>query len=481
MDHLASLKQQFEMSTQRSGNSPLVALQGQNLQESLSVVSEHARRLSENPLYAPHLVDLPDGFLKESIAMQMDNYHRATQHLSESTKSSALATFDKYAFDIIRAVLPEMATDRLFSTQSMFGPTSMVFYFDYVYGTSRGSVTAGQRLFENHDPAYGDSKIENEINVPAPNGTTKTFEFNLSYFPVTPGTIDITDGEQILTDDGNGGFQGDGTGSIDYNSGAVEITFTENPTAGAAVTSDYDVDNEGNEEGVPEIDLVLTSSPVVARSKKLRTRFSLEAQLSLRDTLGLDAEAEAVTALGAEIAYGIDTMNMDNVKRIATDKRTDNEFTFDRKSPDGVAWRDHKESLVDYFIKCSDAILRISGRAIGNKIVVGSNVANVIESLVPRFSPVPIRAARGIHFIGTLDGRWEIFKDLRMDPDEYLMLFKGEEMLFAGYIFAPWVLAFTTPSVMLDDFQTRKGMASLFAQKVVNSKYFLRAKIKKTA
>jgi hypothetical protein len=481
---------QFEASNNRSGPNPFQYTVGSSsegaLRESIARSSEIAHSLAMKPEYYEYVGDMVDGFLKEQTVIQMDNWKRATQHMNEATKSAAIANFDKYAFDLIRAVLPEMASERLFSFQSMYGPTGTVFYFDAVYGTTRGKVVAGQKLFENHDMRYGDNTIEQEVIKTGAqvDGTAVIFTGNLGYSPIMPGTVDITDGTRHITDDGNGGLVGDiasGTNTINYASGAWALKFNAAPTAGNPITADYVVNNEGTTDGVPEIDLILTSAPVTARSTKLRTRFSMESMFALRDTMGLSAEAESLVVIGAEIAYGIDTKNIDFVKRAAMDLRANNDYVFDRKAPDGVSWMDHKFSLIDQFIMGSDYILRQSGRATGNKLLVGSNVANVLESLAPRFSVVPIRAARGVHFIGTLDGRWEVFKDLSMDLDEYMILHKGDSPLQTGYIFAPWILSFTTPAVILDDFQSRQGMGSLYGQKMANAKMYLRMKIKKTA
>lgn len=453
-----------------------------HLTEGKNKASSYAQSLYKHKELEGFLKGMKEGVMKEQTAVLMSNWLRATKYMSEDTRSSSIANFNKYAFPLIRAILPEMASPRLFSMQTMFGPSSQIFYFDYLYGSTRGRVTAGQKLFENSDPQYGASEIDLEL-IGTGNGAASQFTGVLSYAPIVPGTITITDGDQVVTDDGQGNLvgsvSGTGTNTINYASGVFDLTFAVAPDVNP-ITADYTVDSEGNEEGIPQVDLILTSSPVIARSLKLRMRYSLEAQYSLRDTLGLEAEAEAVTAMGAEIAYEVDQQNFNNVFRVALDKRTDAFFTFNLTPSTGVSFRDWKENLVDYFIRASSQILQESGRAIGNKIVAGQQVTNVIESLVPRFQPTTYRAARGIHFIGVLDGRWEIYKNLNMNDFEWLMLFKGEEFLFAGYVYAPWILAFTTPTTVLDDMNARKGMGSLYGQKIVNPKYFLKGKIIKS-
>jgi hypothetical protein len=152
---------------------------------------------------------------------------------------------------------------------------------------------------------------------------------------------------------------------------------------------------------------------------------------------------------------------------------------FDRVPGTGISFTEHKHGIIDTFIKASSKILNQSGRAIGNWIVMGENVSNILESLAPRFKSVgKVPATRGILYLGTLDGRWEIFKDMRMAADEWLMGFKSDSFMHAGYVWCPWIIGFTTPTVYLDDTAGRKGIGSLYGQKIVNAKFYLRGKLK---
>lgn len=455
-----------------------------NLQEEVGKMTGYAESLYKK--YEAHVGDMPKSWTKSVTVMAMENYARATKHMQEGTKTSALASFDKYAMPLYRMVLPELATNKLFSIQMMFGPTSQVFFFDYVHGTTRGGVTAGSKLFENHEKNYGDSQIDLEV-LGTGNGSTAAYSsLQASHLPIVPGSLTITAAtsagvDMIVTDDGNGALVGDlaaGSFTVNYATGAINLTFSSNVGNGNAIESQYTVDSEGNENGIPEIDLALTSSPITARNKKLRMRWSMESAFSLRDTLGLDAEVELLAAAGAEIGYGIDSVNIDNVTRVAMDKRLDTAFQFNKTTPSGISFTEYKHEFCDYLIKGSSYILSQSGRAVGNWVVGGEEVCNICESLAPRFKPnTNVPATRGILELGVLDGRWTIFKDTRMNSREYLMGFKGEQFLFAGYVWAPWITAFTTPTTYLDDMQGRKGIGSLYGQKMVNPKMYLRLKI----
>jgi len=80
--------------------------------------------------------------------------------------------------------------------------------------------------------------VANEV-VASGDGATTTFSLALSKYPIVPKTITITDGIQILKDDGAGSFTGDGTGSINYSDGTGSITFNTPPSLGTNITANY--------------------------------------------------------------------------------------------------------------------------------------------------------------------------------------------------------------------------------------------------
>jgi hypothetical protein len=90
---------------------------------------------------------------------------------------------------------------------------------------------------------------------------------------------------------------------------------------------------------------------------------------------------------------------------------------------------------------------------------------------------VVLSGTRGVYHAGTLNGRWEIFKDANYAASEYLVGYKGETMWETGYIYAPYVPIYTTPTVMLDDFMGRKGIASRYGKKMVDGRFYCKGGI----
>jgi hypothetical protein len=447
---------------------------GHQLAENASrVLYEHkteGRKLTMGEL----LEGIEDPSLRAQTAIMMENTRRFIDSLDETTKLVNVGDFEKYAFPMVRAIFPNLVAHNLASVQPMLGPVSLVFYMKFLYGSTKGSVTAGQDIIENPNQHYASDFIDEE-NVGTGDGSATQFTGTLSYLPVKAGSVKFTGdvGGTLLevTDDGNGNLTGDigvGTNTINYNTGAFDFDFSAAIDNGDPVNVEYRYDAEGNDT-VPDIDLALTSSPVTAKTRKLRTRWSLEAAQDLRNLHGLEAEIEQVAAVSNELKFEIDREIIDSMVAIASNTGT----PFDKTPVTGISFTEHKLSFVDTLIADSNAIFSATQRATGTWVIGGMQVLNLIESL-PGFVPSPRpRGTRAVYKAGVLNGTWDVWKDPNFSANNYTMGYQGDAMWEVGYIFAPYILAFTTATIMLDDFIGRKGMASRYGKKAVDGRFYL--------
>lgn len=322
----------------------------------------------------------------------------------------------------------------------MDGPVGLIFYFDLLYGSNKGSIQAGQPVFSSltgHDANdfFASPEIRDE-NVGTAAGIAALFAPTLAYIPVVRSTFTVTDGTQIVTDDGAGNLVGDvnpaGVNTINYNTGLISVTFAAVPAAGLAITADYEYDNEANQL-VPEIDFQLTSSPVAAKIFKLRTRYSLESAQNLRSLHGLSAETELVTGLAQELRFEIDRSILRDVNSFAQATAV----TWPLTPAGGISWTEHKLSIVDVFIQGSNNIFELTRRGQPNWIVMGMRTSNVVESL-PGFKPsADMTTPTGVIYAGVLNGRWKMYKDpYNIDGTNtqrnFLIGYKGATFLEAG-------------------------------------------------
>jgi hypothetical protein len=354
----------------------------------------------------------------------------------------------------------------------MMGPASIVFYLAFVYGTNKGTSTKGRDIWENPDHQYSSEEISGEV-LGTGDTSEVTFAGNLSFLPVRKNTITVTDGVETFTDDGAGTLTGDaaGTGTIDYVTGAISVTFNAAPAAGANVDAAYEYDMEANTQ-IPEVDLLLTSSPVIARPRKLRSRWSMEAAANLRTVHGLDAETELSAVLAEELKFEIDREIIDQLDKIASA----GSVSFSRTPASGISFQDHKQTFVDKMVEAGNLVFAKTRRAQTNWIVMGVDVATLVEAL-PGFVPSGLTGTMGVVYTGTLQGRWKCFKDPYMTPGSFITGYKGNTFLETGYIYAPYIPLYVTPTITLDDFIVRKGLGTLYGKKVVNSRFYAKGTV----
>lgn len=400
------------------------------------------------------------------------------RRLDETTRAVNVGSFEKYVFPVIRAIYANLIAAELVSIQPLTAPTGLIFYFDVIYGSNKGSIRKGSKMYDarrgpSADLHFSDEVVEGE-QIGTGAGGTGPFAATLAYVPVRAGTVVITDGVETFADNGAGVLTGSGggTGAIDYATGAITaLTFAVAVGVGDAITTDYEYDSEGHAD-VPQLDIQLTSSPVVARSNKLRARWSLEAQQDLAAYNGINAEVEVVAFMGNEIAKEINYKIIRHLRTIAAAQTlAPTPITFDRTQPTGVALVDHYAAFQQTLIEAGNTIFSATQRWNANWVLGDVQVANIME-FMPGFVAQPSpHGTAGPQRSGKL-GALTVYKDPTYPTDEFLYGFKGGSYLEAGYVHAPYIGLYTTDTVVLDDFLARKGMATRTAQKVINPHYY---------
>ena len=379
------------------------------------------------------------------------------------------------------ASFPNLIANEIVSMQPMMGPTSVVFYMKLVAGSDKGRTVRGQELARQHDENYGSEAIEGEslgeTNASGVFNTTDSTA-NLSYTPIRPGTVTLTIGDiLVVVDDGDGNLvKQSGSGAlaagaeVDYTTGVVTL---DHDGAALEVTADYRYDSESNypnadgSGGIPEVDISITSSPVVARPRKLRSRWSMEAAHNLRAVHGIDADSEIGAQLVSEIRFEIDREVISQLQSIASA----GQVSFNRVPTTGLGLDEHLRSFKNTLINAGGLIYNATRRAEGNWAVFGREGADIVEVL-PGYSSSGMTGQHGVLNMGTIDGRWTAYRDSYMGAQDFLVGHKGMSFMDTGYILATYVMLYSTPTVILDDFTARRGLGSLYAKKVVDSRYY---------
>ena len=430
---------------------------------------------------------------KNVLATLLENEAQHIAGLDEDTRSSAIGSFEKFIFPMIRAVWPNLVSQELVSVQPMEGPISMLFFLDFTAGTTKGQVVKGQELISARTGMREEAQSYQSETVSLESGYGSKITgntANLGFFPIRPGTVTIsfldsaatTPTVKTVTDNGAGtGVIAYGGGStaflVNYSTGL--ITFT---VVGGGTLSEIEITYDYNSEGVdfannpiPQLDASLTSAPVVSRPDKLRARWSVEVAAQLKAIHGLDAEMELTEALAQQIRFGIDNKIINDLYRVALAGNV----TFDCAPPPGIPYFTHQMSLMKTLQSGSNMIFKATRRGFGNWIVCGVDAATILESH-PLFEGSGNVNGPGVVFAGTLANKWKVFKNPYLNSingsgfgsANFLIGYKGTNFYDAGYVYAPWIPFYQTPTVVLDDMMFRKAVMTHYARKVVNGLFY---------
>jgi len=253
--------------------------------------------------WGPAVNDIENDYTKRVTAQLLENQLKSVQQESLNEDAVAagtttvgnLGTFQKFAFPLVRRVFPELIANSLVSVQPMSGPVSQVFYL----GSTRSIGATRETLYS---------------------------KYNLTYRGKVTGEVDfsgrgLSSAEQIAADPNFSG-QAFGTSALnnEFATGTNMISAI-NKWAGSNSGIGWSVSAGENLQGtaIPEVSLQIEQSPVVARTRKMRALWTLEASQDLKAYHNLDLERELTDLLGKEIRLEVDRELIEDLRGIAYD------------------------------------------------------------------------------------------------------------------------------------------------------------------
>jgi hypothetical protein len=127
--------------------------------------------------------------------------------------------------------------------------------------------------------------------------------------------------------------------------------------------------------------------------------------------------------------------------------------------------------------KISAQIHKSTLRGGASWVVVSPEVSAVLDTLeyfhVSNASPEQDKYNMGIEKVGTLSGRYQVYRDPYSPANTVLIGHRGSSILEAGYIYSPYVPMALTP-VMYNpfDFTPIRGVLCRYAKKMILNRYY---------
>ena len=236
------------------------------------------------------------------------------------------------------------------------------------------------------------------------------------------------------------------------------------------------------EEEIGEVSFDLASVTVSVTERKLRASWSPELAQDVSAFHNIDAEAELTALLSEQIAAEVDREILRDLRKGAawTAKWDYNEWKYGATGNTpflGYTQKDWNQTLITKINQISAQIHKTTLRGGANWIVVSSEVSAVFDDLeyfhVSNAAPEQDQYNMGIEKIGSLAGRYQVYRDPYFPAGKILIGHKGKSLLDAGYIYAPYVPLQLTPTMYNPfNFTPIKGIMTRYAKKMVNNRYF---------
>jgi hypothetical protein len=232
------------------------------------------------------------------------------------------------------------------------------------------------------------------------------------------------------------------------------------------------------EDKIGEVSFDLESVTVSVTERKLRAQWSPELAQDVAAFHNIDAEAELTALLSEQVAAEIDREILRDLRKgAAWSIRWDYNGWKRLGSTTSYTQKDWNQTLITAINQVSAQIHKSTLRGGANWIVVSSEISAIFDDLeyfhVSNASPEQDQYNMGIERVGTLAGRYQVYRDPYFPPNTVLMGHKGTSLLDTGYIYAPYVPLQLTPTMYNPfNFTPIKGIMTRYAKKMVNNRFY---------
>ncbi len=453
------------------------------------------------------------------------------------------------ALPLVRKIFAEISSKEFVSVQPMTLPAGLVFFLEFKYGNNQpegmnagarfaaGSSMYGTTNVKDVDPTgglYGAGRFGYSINEASATTifqiTTASYadvNFNGLYsasvaadklrkFSVTASTTALsgmdTNGVRAFAITGSG-FNESNTFAefTSYNSVTNVLSFVVSASGGVATSSSISGttyfqkqptdNNRGDFEdtatrpltgsaAIPEVNVEMRSEPVVAKTRKLKAKWTPEFSQDLNAYQSLDAEAELTSTLSEYISLEIDLeiidMLIENSNTTEYWSAQSNVF-YNRSlgtwstlaAGSGGYYNTQGQWFATLGTKIQSVARTIHKKTLrgqANVLMCSPAVATIIES-IPGYAADTDGSkeefAMGSHKAGQLNSRYKVYVNPYMNENVILMAFKGSQFLETGAAFCPYIPLIMTPLLYdPETFTPRKGLMTRYAKKILRPEFF---------
>lgn len=415
-------------------------------------------------------------------------------------------------FPMIRRVYPTLIANKLVSVQPLTAPTGVIYYMVYTYTGTKGNITAADEysaLAVVDDPAYATwytsekigpfettiaasgndttidcgTKISALLGLVAASINLKRIEvYNASTYAAYTTVLD----ETATTIDW--AVTGSSVG-LDSDAGDILLRDVADTEANAGQVAPWDagdevvvycVYNQEASDKLPEMEFSIGSETVTATERKLKIRWTKEAEQDMKAYHKIDVESELVKMASMEMNYEVDREILTFISdRVISALSFLHDWTADAPNTGNNTsgnFLDRHRALTQKMHQVSATIAQYNRQGPASWAVVSPRVAAVLQML-PEFKGEISGNNFNIFEAGKLGGNMSVFVDpnrVGALADEILLGFKSNTTTYgAGVVYAPYTNWMSNVVTDPDNFNSIRGFFSRYAIKqVVRGQYF---------
>lgn len=432
---------------------------------------------------------IADSYMKVVEGSTTDMYERGTSaqiitnfakimdsELGNSFSATHANDFGPYIMEVwplITAWYPDFPLKDLISVQSMDKPLAYMFFSLLKAGTGKGDTSLGDvvetalgaRTLKGRYPTgeiFGEAILDNQITT---DGTL------LAYAPlnvaVTPGYLEkttVTIGSAVYqaynTSGGKVLFKKSGTEqeasviTIDINTGALTgsaVTAVKGSAGTTAITVNYVWNLDyADTENIQKVKEQVEMRPMEATPRAIALEWTLFSEYLKKSQFGIDIREDNTKRI-LNLIYQYQVRYILDEMYLYRDQTAHADETVTAQTSTGIALEVVNQRVQNQLKGIGGKILKTSGRMEGNKIVVGINFKNWLESLPSNFF-TPKKAEDAFLLspreIGTY-GTYQVFYDPELPDDKFWMTYRGKEFYDAAYYLGEYMPIVPTDAIAL--------------------------------
>lgn len=383
------------------------------------------------------------------LGKQLESYEYYQSFCEESGNTNQLGVVPKVAFDVVTAIMGQSVIPVMASVQPIEEENGVVYFKQVRSDNTRGSQTAGDVVVDPRQsvvtPSGYSSNLLSDLNVEPSVAATLVYAFTLPTVPLRSETLHLyssNDASIEAKDQGPakggdpqvGQLWGNGlSGTVNYITGDVNITFSADPGNGQIVGSWQQ--NMELAADLPRIRTFLDSCPIRAHVYALKGTLGMLKSFAMRKRFGRSAEDELAADLVAEINREV---GGDLIRKLAANAQGNTGF--DKTPPANVSYFEHKQTLKDALADAEAVLIGNAGRGAISQIIAGRELAAIMGTL-PGFQKLSDGVSLGAHVYGTLDGVTiiRVNEQALLDSKTAVLQWKGPTPWEAACVYSPYM------------------------------------------